>query len=89
MKRAQRYLACRPRQSKPDPHRLCAACRVRPARFRFRGRVKADKSHTLCMKYFRSMCDGLGRGRLRRRPPIRPADRLESFHGTGTPPGAI
>ncbi len=71
MNRAQRYLACRPRRSESVPHRPCAICRVRPARFRFRGRIKADRSHTICMQCFRSMCDGLRQGRRRRRLYIR------------------
>jgi hypothetical protein len=32
---------------------LCAACRARKARFRYRGRVRADRDHTLCFECYR------------------------------------
>ena len=88
MRRAQRYLVCRPKRVKPDPHRPCAMCRMRRARFRFRGRVKADRFHTLCLQCFRSMRDGLRQGRRRRRLPIRaisPAQPARTALGAGTP----
>jgi len=33
--------------------RLCSECGKRPARFRYRGRVKRDSDHDLCMQCFR------------------------------------
>jgi hypothetical protein len=33
--------------------RLCAHCRQRPALFKYRGKVKADREHTLCFRCFR------------------------------------
>jgi hypothetical protein len=37
--------------------RLCQACRERKALFRFRGRVRADRDHTLCFQCFRAERD--------------------------------
>ncbi len=37
--------------------RACVACRTRPAAFIFRGRVKADRHHTLCHQCYRSERD--------------------------------
>ncbi len=34
--------------------RLCVDCREQRARFRFRGRVRADRDHTLCFRCFRA-----------------------------------
>ena len=33
---------------------LCAACRERKARFRYRGEVRADRDHTLCFECYRA-----------------------------------
>jgi hypothetical protein len=33
---------------------LCAACRERKARFRYRGAVRADRDHTLCFECYRA-----------------------------------
>jgi len=44
--------------ARPNPGRhLCAACQARPARFRYRGVVKADRMHTLCFQCYRSALD--------------------------------
>ena len=45
--------------------RFCAGCNERRARFRYRGKVKRDKDHTLCFACFRSQTDSL-REALRR-----------------------
>ena len=37
-----------------DSKHLCAACRERKARFRYRGIVKADRDHTLCFRCYRA-----------------------------------
>ncbi len=43
---------------RPRPDRqLCTGCRQRPARFQYRGRVRADRSHTLCFQCYRAAMD--------------------------------
>jgi hypothetical protein len=37
--------------------RLCQACQDRKARFAYRGRVKADRDHTLCFECYRAERD--------------------------------
>ncbi|MEN3339933.1 MAG: hypothetical protein V7647_3609 [Acidobacteriota bacterium] len=37
--------------------RLCIECREQQARFKFRGRVRADRDHTLCFRCFRAEVD--------------------------------
>ena len=46
------------RRSRDSKH-LCAACRERKARFRYRGTVKADRNHTLCFECFRAAANRL------------------------------
>jgi len=48
---------------------LCAACRERKARFRYRGEVRADRDHTLCFECYRSELDRLRARRLAQKPP--------------------
>lgn len=36
---------------------LCQTCHERKARFEYRGRVKADRDHTLCFQCFRAERD--------------------------------
>lgn len=36
---------------------LCTGCRTRPARFQYRGIVKADRLHTLCFQCYRAAMD--------------------------------
>ena len=49
---------------------LCAACRERKARFRYRGEVRADRDHTLCFECYRAE---INRARARRfREPASP-----------------
>ena len=43
--------------------RQCLECGDRPARFQYRGVVKADADHTLCFQCYRAMCE---RARARR-----------------------
>jgi len=43
--------------------RQCLECGDRPARFLYRGVVKADADHTLCFQCYRAMCE---RARARR-----------------------
>ena len=35
----------------------CLACECRRALFRYRGRVRADRQHTLCFRCFRAQLD--------------------------------
>lgn len=59
----------------PSPlpcHHPCAACGSRPARFQYRGIVKADRSHTLCFQCFRAAVNRV-RLALRMVEPQRPA----------------
>ena len=43
---------------------LCLGCHSQRARFRYRGRVRADRDHTLCFRCYRSACDRLRARRL-------------------------
>jgi hypothetical protein len=51
---------------------LCAACRERKARFRYRGEVRADRDHTLCFECYRAEINGARARRFRERatPPV-------------------
>ena len=58
---------------------LCQRCQERPARFRYRGEVRADRDHTLCFECFRSererrrarlLAEGPGGGLARPRLPL-------------------
>ena len=40
-------------ENRKAQRRLCQSCRDRKARFAFRGRVKADRDHTLCFECYR------------------------------------
>lgn len=59
---------------------LCAACRERKARFRYRGEVRADRDHTLCFECYRGE---INRARARR---LREPAACPSL--SGSPPGA-
>ncbi len=64
----------RHRQSK-RVRTLCAACRERKARFRYRREVRADRDHTLCFECFRGQVNRTRAHRLSHvmRPPAPPA----------------
>ena len=64
MKRSWRFLETR--RSVHSSRRLCLLCHRRTATFRYRGLVKADRSHTLCQQCFRSLADRLKSNRLLR-----------------------
>jgi hypothetical protein len=51
---------------------LCAACRERKARFRYRGEVRADRDHTLCFECYRAEINRARAHRFRERasPPV-------------------
>lgn len=40
----------------PKPQ-MCRLCKVRPALFRRKGKVKADKFHDICQQCFRTWLD--------------------------------
>jgi hypothetical protein len=56
--------------------RVCESCRLRKARFQYRGVVRADRDHTLCFECFRSERD---RRRAARLAAPRPAIRSQPF----------
>jgi protein-arginine kinase activator protein McsA len=37
--------------------KLCKQCHKRPAKFSYKGEIRADKDHELCMQCFRSNSD--------------------------------
>lgn len=39
--------------------RLCVQCKQRPALFKYHGKIKADKTHTLCQRCFRDLKNSL------------------------------
>ena len=49
---------------------LCAACRERKARFRYRGEVRADRDHTLCFECYRRELDRLRARRFAQQPAL-------------------
>ena len=51
--------------------KLCIGCQEHPAKFRFRGRVKRDKDHTLCPRCHRSLADRCHAQRVGRERPAR------------------
>jgi hypothetical protein len=57
---------------------LCAACRDRKARFRYRGEVRADRDHTLCFECYRGEINR-ARARRLREPASRPVMRSWSL----------
>jgi len=44
---------------------LCAACRERRARYRYRGDVRADRQHVLCFQCFRAAREQLRAWQIR------------------------
>ena len=46
------------------PRHTCRGCAVRPARFRYRGSVRADRDHELCFRCFRAVLERLRAQRL-------------------------
>lgn len=54
--------------------RTCVACLEQPALFQYRGRVRADRDHTLCFRCFRAEVERLRARRLAERVvPARPS----------------
>ncbi len=63
---------------RPPASRLCVACHQRPARFQYRGVVKADRSHTLCFRCYRSVIDS-----IRNVEPVGRVDWIRAAGGRG------
>ncbi len=63
---------------------LCVACNERPARFQYRGVVKADQTHTLCFRCYRSMVDS-----IRNVEPVGQVTWLRSRPGYGRVTGPV
>lgn len=61
----------RPCAPQHDPSRSCVRCHERAARFRYRHRVRRDRSHELCFRCFRSVLDASRATRLVTRSPSR------------------
>jgi hypothetical protein len=96
-----------PARARPLPHtvarsaparHLCAVCGTRPARFQYRGVVRADRTHTLCFQCFRAAANRarvLSIGRASEALPVPPhqtaspddlgrcAPRLRGDHSDG------
>lgn len=53
----------RPRRRGPSRH-TCRLCAAHPARFRYRGQVRADRDHELCFQCFRGIVNRLRARRL-------------------------
>ncbi len=49
--------------------RNCESCRLRKARFQFRGLVRADRDHTLCFECYRAVRNRRRAQMLRERQP--------------------
>lgn len=47
-----------------DQRKLCLECGTHRALFRYRGKVKRDKDHTLCFRCFHSFSDAWRARRL-------------------------
>lgn len=61
---------------------LCAACRTRKARFKYRGEVRADREHTLCFECYRAEVNRARARRLNQSPTLRPSASLTGHHGS-------
>lgn len=42
------------RAQHPKTRHVCRRCQRHPARFRYRGEVRADRDHDMCFKCFRA-----------------------------------
>lgn len=67
---------------------LCAACRERKARYRYRGEVRADRQHVLCFQCFRSARERLRAWQIREGAKVNPGLNFRDglhFRDGGTP----
>ena len=80
-------MSCTADHATKEVRQACQSCRARKARFRFRGRVKSDRDHTLCFECYRSERDRrrarLLAGMMRPLVPI-PSDRTREGGGGPT-----
>lgn len=49
------------------PRHTCRACQEHPAKFRFRGEVRADRDHELCFQCFRAVINSVRARRMAER----------------------
>jgi hypothetical protein len=71
-----------PSKERRDPkccRTLCATCRARKAKFRYRGEVRADRDGTLCFECYRGELNR-ARGRRLIAPIIESPHRFPSDH---------
>ena len=47
-----------------ETRHVCAGCKEQPARFQFRGRVRADRDHNLCFRCYRAEVNRLRARRM-------------------------
>ncbi len=45
------------KRARNEARRMCVECRTRPARYRYRGHVRRDRSHVLCFQCYRAVRD--------------------------------
>lgn len=45
------------KHARNDGKRMCVGCNSRPARYRFHGHVKSDRTHVLCFQCYRAIRD--------------------------------
>jgi hypothetical protein len=67
------FPAIRPRARKRLPRHTCRACEAHPAKFRYRGEVRADRDHELCFRCFRAVINSLRARSMAGRWPERKA----------------
>lgn len=45
------------KHARNDEKRMCVGCNSRPARYRYHGHVRRDRSHVLCFQCYRAIRD--------------------------------
>lgn len=45
------------KHARTDGKRMCVGCNSRPARYRYHGHVKSDRTHVLCFQCYRAIRD--------------------------------
>lgn len=45
------------KHARNEAKRMCVGCNSRPARFRYHGHVKSDRTHVLCFQCYRAVRD--------------------------------
>mgnify|MGYP001291981744 CR=1 FL=1 len=75
------------KHARNDRKRMCVGCNTRPARYRYHGQVKSDRTHVLCFQCYRAIRDSQRLAQPRTFPVRglgRRGDHLERPPGTGT-----